>query len=114
MSYIISQRIKALRVEHGLSQEDVASKLDMTRQRFARLESNQVQITYKVIEQLADIFGISTKDITKASEEKKTLKVLFRENNNQCASNEVIEKIQSILEYMSAHERLYYKMKEGK
>jgi transcriptional regulator with XRE-family HTH domain len=114
MSYIISQRIKTLRIERGLSQEDVAVKLDMSRQRYSRIESNQVQVTFRAIEQLADIFGISTTEITKASEEKKPLKVLFRENNFVGATDEVIEKIQTILEYMNAHERLYYKMKEGK
>lgn len=114
MSYIISQRIKALRVEHGLSQEDIAIKLKMSRQRYSRLESNQVQITFKVIEELAEIFGITTTEITKAAEDKKPLKVLFRESNCQEATDEAIEKIQTILDYMSAHERLYYKMKEGK
>lgn len=114
MSYIISQRIKALRIERGLSQEEVASILDMTRQRYSRIESNQVQITFKTIEQLAHIFGIATKVITKATEDKKPLKVLFRENHDGEATDEAIEKIQTILEYMNAHERLYYKMKEGK
>jgi len=114
MSYVISQRIKALRVERGFSQEDVAVKLEMSRQRYSRIESNQVPITFKAIEQLANIFSVSTREITKASEEKKPLKVLFRENNAQGASDEVIDKIQQILEYMNAHERLYYKMKEGK
>lgn len=114
MSYIISQRIKALRIERGLSQEEVAAKLDMSRQRYSRIESNQIQITFKTIEQLADVFRISSKEITKASVEKKPLKILFRENNVQGTPDEVLEKIQTILEYMSAHERLYYKMKEGK
>lgn len=114
MSYIISQRIKALRIERGLSQEEVATKLDMSRQRYSRIESNQVQVTFKAIEQLADVFGIATKEITRVSEEKKPLKVLFRENNADGTSDEAIEKIQKILEYMNAHERLYYKMKEGK
>ncbi len=114
MSYIISQRIKAFRIERGMSQEDVAVKLGMSRQRFSRIESNQVPITFKSIEQLADVFGITTKEITKAPVKKKSLKVLFRENNVQGASDEVIERIQTILDYMNAHERLYYKMKERK
>ncbi len=112
MSYIISQRIKEFRIERGLSQEYVANKLNMTRQRFARIESNQAQITYKIIEQIAAVFGVSIIEITKPYEEKKPLKVLFRESNNEEASSEAIEKVQTILEYMSAHEKLYYKMKE--
>ncbi len=114
MSYIISQRIKTLRIERGMSQEEVAIKLEMSRQRYSRIELNQVPISYKIIEQLADVFCIATKEITRTSEEKKPLKVLFRENYNKDASDEAIEKIQKILEYMNAHERLYYKMKEGK
>jgi len=113
MSYVISQKIKALRVDRGYSQEDVAVKLDMSRQRYSRIESNQVPITYRAIEQIAEVFGVSTKEITRVSEEQKPLKVRFRDNNMDVGSDEVIDKIQVILEYMNAHERLYYKMKEG-
>ena len=114
MSYAISQRIKALRIERGLSQEEISAKLEMSRQRYIRIESNQVPITFKVIEQLADVFNVSTKEITKSSEEKKPLKILFRENNYNGDLEEIIDHVQKILEFMSAHERLYYKMKDGK
>lgn len=114
MSYVIAQKIKAIRTERGMSQEEVSQRIDMTRQRYARIEADQVPITFKVIEDLAKVFCISTNEITKVSEDKKPLKVLFRENQDIKASDEVIEKIETILEYMNAHERLYYKMREGK
>lgn len=112
MSYDIARNIKTLRIEREMSQEEVAHKLNMSRQRYSRIESNQVQITFGVIETLASIFGVGIKDITKASNEKKTLEVLFRESGNHETSGDVIEKVQRILDYMSAHEKLYYKMRE--
>jgi len=113
MSYAIVQKIKTIRNERGFSQEEVADKLGMSRQRYIRIESNQVPITFKVIEELARILNVTPHDITKQSEEQQPLKVLFRENNME-AHEEVVSKIQTILEYMNAHERLYYKMKEGR
>ncbi len=114
MSYNISQRIKDIRIQQGYTQDYVANKLNISRQKYSRIESNQAQITFKMIEQLSDIFKVSTKEITKLSEEKKALKVLFRQEKPNGASDEIIDYIQKILEYMKAHERLYYKMKEGK
>lgn len=114
MSYVIAQKIKAIRTERGMSQEEVAQGLNMTRQRYARIEADQVPITFKVIEDISKIFNVSTFEITKVSVEKKPLSILFREKQDLTVSEEVVEKIETILEYLSAHERLYFKMREGK
>lgn len=113
MSFAIAQKIKSIRNERGFSQEEVADKLGMSRQRYIRIESNQVPITFKVIEEVAKIFDVTPHEITKQSEEQQPLRVLFREKN-MIDHEDVIDKIQTILEYMNAHERLYYKMKEGR
>lgn len=113
MSYAIVKKIKSVRNERGLSQDEVADKLGMSRQRYIRIENNQVPITFKVIEELAKILNVTSHEITKQSEEQLPLKVLFRENNLG-AHEEFVDNIQTILEYLNAHERLYYKMKEGK
>lgn len=113
MSYAIAQKIKSIRYERGISQEDVAEKLGMSRQRYIRIENNQVPITFKVIEEVAKILEVTPHDITRQSEEQQPLRVLFR-NNNMESYEDVVGKIQTILEYMNAHERLYYKMKEGR
>lgn len=112
MSYEIAKVIKELRIERGISQEELAKNLGMTRQRYSRIESNQISITFKLIEKIAEYYKIPTNEITKVSQEKKSIEVLFRENLVFENSNEVIEKIKNILEYINAHEKLYYKMKE--
>lgn len=112
MSYEIAKVIKKLRIERGISQEELAKNLGMTRQRYSRIESNQISITFKLIEKIAEYYKIPTNEITKVSQEKKSIEVLFRENLVFENSNEVIEKIKNILEYINAHEKLYYKMKE--
>lgn len=112
MSYEIVKAIKKLRTERGISQEELAKNLGMTRQRYSRIESNQISITFKLIEKIAEYYNVSISEITKVSKEKKSIEVLFRENLVFENANEVIEKIQNILEYINAHEKLYYKMKE--
>ena len=111
MSFEIANRLKNLRLQRDISQMDIAKALGMTRQRYSRLESNQSAITFKVIEDIAAYYGISLNEITRMSKEKKSLEVLFRENQLFESADGVVSQIQTILEYMNSHEKLYYRMK---
>ena len=90
----------------------MADKLNITRQKYGRIENGQSNITYKTIEDVSKILGVNIKEITNVSQEKATLKHLFRENINEVVSNDAIEKIDEILKYFNAHEKLYFQMKE--
>lgn len=111
MSYEIANSIKKLRVERCVSQEELVKNLGMTRQKYEMIESNQISITFKVIEKIAEYYKISTNQITKVSQEKKSIEVLFKENLVFETSNKAIENIKTILEYINAYEKLYYRMK---
>ncbi len=112
MSNLFAKKIKNLRLERGFTQEELSQKLGVSRQRYARVESGTAQITLKILEKLADVYKIRISEITDVNEGNKSLGVLFRENNIDDASYDVISKIQDILEYMGAHERLYMRMKD--
>lgn len=112
MSLIISKRIKDLRLANGLSQEEVAFKLNMTKEKYSLIESNQSPITFREITEIAELYNISTNVLTKISEPKKDISVLFKENCIEQQSLEVIDKVQKIVEYMIANEKIYYKKKE--
>ncbi len=111
MSYSIGSRIKELRTNHRISHEQMAKLLDTSRQRYARLESGQVDISYVILKKIADFLGVSTAEITDAEQENKELVAFFRERDtNEDIVNSVAE-IQEILRMFHAHEKLYYQMK---
>ncbi len=111
MSYAIGNRIRELRTNHRISQEQMAELLNTSRQRYARLENGQVDISYVIIKKIADYLGLSTAEITAAEQENKELVAFFRERDtNEDIVNSVAE-IQEILRMFHAHEKLYYQMK---
>lgn len=112
MSYLIGQKIKQLRKDQDITQDYMAEKLNITRQKYGRIENGQSNITYKTIEDVSKILGVNIKDITSATSEKQTLQHLFRESENELVENDAIEKIDEILKYFNAHEKLYFQMKE--
>lgn len=111
VSYALGMRIKELRSERKIGQEKMAEVLGTTRQRYSRLESGQVEISFVEIKKIADFLGISTAKITSAQEEKKELIALFREKSDSAEAVESVAKLAEILKVFHAHERLYYQMK---
>ncbi|MBS4030254.1 MAG: helix-turn-helix transcriptional regulator [Clostridiales bacterium] len=111
MSYTIGSRIKELRTNHRISQEQMAALLDTTRQRYARLENGQVDISFVMIKKIADYLGVSTAEITSVEQEDKELVAFFREKNTSEDIVDSVVKIQKILRVFQAHEKLYYQMK---
>lgn len=112
MSYSMGRRINDIRVKNKVSQEEIASALGISRQRFARIENGQSEITYKMLKSLADYFGITPDEITSSEEDSVDLKLYFRDKKNSYNVDESVEKIMEILRVFRAHEKLYYRMKE--
>ena len=112
MSYAIGSRIKELRTIRKIGQEQMAELLETTRQRYARLENGQVDISYVIIKKIAEHLGVAISEITKAEQEKKELVTFFREKS---ASDDVVDsvrKIEEILRVFHAHEKLYHQTRE--
>ncbi len=111
MSYSIGRRIYELRSQRKVSQEEIASSLGISRQRFARIENGQSEISYSLLQKAADYLGVSVNDITSAGEDV-DLKLFFRDFGNSNAIDESVGKIIDILKTFHAHEKLYIRMKE--
>ncbi|MCH4831140.1 helix-turn-helix transcriptional regulator [Flavobacterium columnare] len=45
---LLGDRIKKIREEKGLSQKEVASKVDIDRGQYSRIETNKVEPTYNI------------------------------------------------------------------
>ncbi|SHH32499.1 DNA-binding transcriptional regulator, XRE-family HTH domain [Anaerosphaera aminiphila DSM 21120] len=68
----ISERLQKLRKENNLSQEELANKLELSRQAISKWESGITSPDIKNIIKLSEIYGVSTDYI-----------LLGRENNNE-------------------------------
>lgn len=111
MSYALGTRIKEIRTNHKITQEQMAEVLETTRQRYSRIENGQVDISFVMIKKIADYLGVSTYDITSVEEEKKKLVTFFREKSSSRNVVDSVAKIERILKAFNAHEKLYYQMK---
>jgi len=64
----ISEKIRILRKQRGMSQEDLASALYVSRQSVSRWELDECQPDLDCIVQLSDIFGVTTDYLLKEEE----------------------------------------------
>ena len=113
MSYNIGNKINEFRVQKKISQDEIASFLGMSRQRFARIENGQIDVSYSTLQKIADYMAVSISEIT-AADEQGDLSILFREVDNTEEIHSYIDKINDIIKTFHAHEKLYYRMKEKK
>lgn len=90
----------------------MAEMLETTRQRYARLENGQVDISYVIIKKISDYFGIPISEITRVEQEQKELVTFFREKYTGEDVVGSVAKIEEILRVFNAHEKLYYQTKE--
>lgn len=57
---VFSQRLKSLRVEKGLKQEEMAKLLDVTTNHYQKIEYGKVNISISTLAFLADYFHVTT------------------------------------------------------
>lgn len=111
MRYALGRRIKELRINRKISQEQMAEVLETTRQRYSRIENGQVDISYTMIKKIADYLGVQPSEITSAAEERKELVAFFREKSSSANVINCVAKIEEILKVFSAHKKLYDRMR---
>jgi len=59
----MKNRVKQLRKEHGLRQEDMASKLDVTRQTIIAIENDKYNPSLELAMKIARLLGMRVEDI---------------------------------------------------
>ena len=67
---ILGQRIRALRMEKGKKQRELAEFLDMSLRNYQRFEHGEINIPALTLCTLADYFGVSTDYLLGRSEER--------------------------------------------
>lgn len=69
MNVKLGNRIKSLRLAQPLTQEQMAERLAISRQKYARIESGACSITLELLTQIADILDVTVSDITSVLDE---------------------------------------------
>ena len=64
----IGDRLKALRIEHALTQEELAEKAGVTRNTVARLERNESEPYMPTVRKLAAALEVHPRELTTPSE----------------------------------------------
>lgn len=106
MSFLLGNKIKELRCARNLTQEQVAEKLGMTRQRLARMENGSGNINLEHLITLAEVFGVSVGDITSVLDEQPA--VAYRDGEESQSS----QKIFDMLDLFYANKHMYMKLKD--
>lgn len=83
----IAKKVTKLREISGLTQEDVAQKLDISRQRWIMVEKGDRDLSTDELETLASIFGISVADFFEETRNNEKFKQMYFYFLRHCANN---------------------------
>lgn len=104
MNEMLGSRIKALRIAKNYTQEQVAEKIGISRQKYARIESGVNSITLDILSKIAEVLGVTVGDITRVLDE--TPVVAYRAGMENGSS----QKIFDMLDLFYANKHMYEKL----
>ncbi len=104
MNEMLGSRIKALRIAKNFTQEQVAEKIGISRQKYARIESGVNSITLDILSKIAEVLGVTVGDITRVLDE--TPVVAYRAGMENGSS----QKIFDMLDLFYANKHMYEKL----
>lgn len=61
--------LKTMRLKHGMSQEDIAEKLNINRSTIAMIETGKNKLTVSLAKKLAELFGCKWTELFDEEEE---------------------------------------------
>lgn len=111
MNKALGKRIRCLREDRKMTQEQMAGLLDMSRQKYARIENGVNNITLEVLAKIASIFQIDVSDITKVLEKEPS--TVYRAGESTSTSiNTVYEMLDLFYANKNIYERMHYREDE--
>jgi transcriptional regulator with XRE-family HTH domain len=111
MNIVLGARIRSLRESKGLTQEQIAKKLNCTRQKYARIEKGVIDISFASIASVAKILGVKTEEITSSVNEAVGEQPIFRENGAPIGKDS-FEFINEMLDIFYTHRKLYKSIRQ--
>lgn len=79
----VHEKIQRIRVLNDLTQDEMAEKLSMSKNGYAKIEHGETDVQLSRLEQIAKIFGLTVKDIFNLLDEKSVFNFNHRKNQNQ-------------------------------
>lgn len=104
MNELLGGRMKALRNSMGLTQEQIADRIGISRQKYARIENGTNNITLDILTKIAGVIEVSVADITRVLDESSA--VAYRAGAKDSSS----EKIFDMLDLFYANKHMYAKL----
>lgn len=111
MNAVLGARIRSLRESKGFTQEQIAEKMNCTRQKYARIEKGLVDISYASLNIVAQVLGIKIEEITSAVDD-----VIYQEQPMFRSKGSSIREdkfgyIINMIDIFYAHRKLYNSMR---
>ena len=100
MNKLLGERIKTLRIARNMTQEDVSNIIDVSRQRYARIESGTSNVTLDLLTKISNIFDINVSDITSILDKEPTVE--YR-TNSETSSQSIFD----MLDLFYANKHMY-------
>lgn len=104
MNKCLGKQIRALRTAKKITQEKIADLLGVSRQKFARIENGENDITFDILSKIASILDVSVSDITKVLDEEPIAE--YRKGESTCSSNMIFD----MIDLFYANKNMYTKL----
>lgn len=111
MNEILGARIRFLRESKGLTQEQVAEKMNCTRQKYARIEKGLIDISYASIVMISEILEVQVEDITSSVNNINEKQLLFRRTGDSIREDK-FDYIMEMIDTFYAHRKLYNSVRQ--
>ncbi|QGG47377.1 helix-turn-helix domain-containing protein [Heliorestis convoluta] len=111
MNSVLGARIRSLRESKGLTQEQVAERMNCTRQKYARIEKGLVDISYASIITIAQILEVSPDQITSAVNNEAQKEPMFRDNGAS-EKGDKFQFLDEMIDTFYAHRKLYKSVRQ--
>ncbi len=104
MNELLGSRIKALRSAKNFTQEQIAEKIGVSRQKYGRIENGTNSITLDILSKIAEVLDVTVGDITRVLDEEPS--VAYRAGSENSSSKKIFD----MLDLFYANKHLYMKL----
>ncbi len=106
MNELLGGRIRALRSARNYTQEQMAERIGISRQKYARIENGSNSITLDILSKVAAILDVTVGDITRVLDE--TPEVAYRTGDTEVSSQKMFD----MLDLFYANKHMYAKLQK--
>jgi len=105
MNELLGKKIRELRSANQMTQEEIAERLGISRQKYARIENGTNNITLEILTRIASILDVTVSDITNVLDEERN--VAYRSGEDV---NSSVDKIFDMLDLFYANKNMYMRL----